>query len=509
MKLSRLTAAALVAATALGIAGCGGNSASGANSSSTLTLGAITSPSTFAAADADWAGDSPFYQAVYDTVLRANPDGSIAAGLASDWSYNADKTVLTLKVRTDASFSDGTKVDAAAVAQNILHHRDGQAGGKSRLAAVQDATPSDPQTVTVKLSHADPSLLTFLTMDMGLVESPATFTAKDVKTNPIGSGPYILDQQKTVAGNTYAFTRNKNYWDAKSVHYDNLVIKVIGDPTAMVNAIKGGQVNAADMLNLDGLAAVKASGFTQYPNELDFAGLALIDRGGKLNPALGDVRVRKAINYAFDRQALANAIMKGNATVTEQIYGPGSPAFDSSLDSSYSYDPSKAKQLLAEAGYADGFTLEMPSWTAIFGTSLFSIIQQQLGDVGITVKYSDDATNYVSDIIAGKFPAAYLQLSGDIAKGEINANEYLAPTAGWNGLHYEDAKLTALMQKAQNSSGAAHDQALKEINAYVVDQAWFATWYRPQSMFVADSKTMVTVQEGNRFPYLWNIVPKS
>src|SRR5207249_3392144 len=116
---------------------------------------------------------------------------------------------------------------------------------------------------------------------------------------------------------------------------------------------------------------VKGAGYSLAQWELDWAGLLLLDRSGKINPALKDVRVRQAINYAFDKQALLKALQKGYATPSTQIFPPRSPGYDTSLDSKYDYNPTKAKQLLSDAGFANGFTLAMPT-TPLLGTTTWS-----------------------------------------------------------------------------------------------------------------------------------------
>jgi peptide/nickel transport system substrate-binding protein len=83
----------------------------------------------------------------------------------------------------------------------------------------------------------------------------------------------------------------------------------------------------------------------------------------------------------------------------------------------------------------------------------------------------------------------------------------LGAKAAWNPFHYTDPKADALMQEIRTGSAAQSATAAKELNAYVVDQAWFAPWYRPQAVYATDANTRVAVQAGNAYPYLWNFVP--
>jgi peptide/nickel transport system substrate-binding protein len=504
-RWKRIAAAAAAATLVVGLSACSAGDDSGNSSGSSLVLGVLGPATTMIAADSYWANESPYHQAVFDTVLRAEPDGTIVEGLATKWEYNEDNTVLTLTIREGVTFTDGTALDAAAVAQNIIRFRDGNSPDKNRIKDIADAVATDATTVTVTLSQANPSILIYLSQDAGLVESPASFANKDLATNPVGSGPYILDTEKTVIGTSYVYTENPDYWDPDSRHYDTLTLNVYADPTSLVNAIKGGQVNAATTADNNNIAEIEASGFTANPLELNWAGILLLDRDGTIAPALADVKVRQAINYAFDKDALLKAIGQGYGTPTTQIFPESSEAYDDSLDDAYDYDPEKAKDLLAEAGYPDGFELSMPS-TALLGTSAFTLIQQQLADVGITVTYTDTGNNFLSDVIAGKYPATYLYLQQDPDWSLINFE--IAPDSTFNTFRNEDPTVAGLIDTIHTSTGDEYNTAVKALNTYIVEQAWFAPWYRQQINFVTDANTTVEVQQGNAYPYLWNIQPK-
>ena len=517
-KIAAVVAAA--AAIALTLTACGGSTSSTGSSSTssagsgaaagsggTLTLGMLVPATTFSAADMNFANESPYGQAVYDTLLKADPAGKLGPDLATVWKYNAGNTVLTMTLRSDVVFTDGTKFTADVAAQNLTRFRDGNSSNKSFLASMKNAKAVDATHLVITLTQADPGFLNYLAENAGYQESPAAFKSADIKTNPIGSGPYILDTKNTVIGTSYSFTKNPKYWNPSSVHYSNLLLKVFPDPTSMLNAIKGAQLNGAKLGDNNALPQVTAAGYTLTPFELDWTGLLLLDRAGKTNPALKDVRVRQAINYAFDTNGLLKAIGKGHGTVTTQIFPTSSPAYDKTLDARYPYDPAKAKALLAAAGYPSGFELDMPS-TSLASPALFTLITQQLKDVGITVKNTDTGNNFISDVLAPKYPATWFQLQQDPDWQLINFE--ITPNATFNPFKYTDPKVDALVNTIHGAaSDTAAAPALKALNAYIVEQAWFAPWYRVESNYATDSKTNVIAQVGNAYPYLWNFTPKS
>jgi peptide/nickel transport system substrate-binding protein len=337
----KATAAALAVA-ALTLAGCSANSEESGTESSDLVLGQIIALNSFDTAQAEWGNRALYYQAVYDTLLLATADG-IEPFLASDFSYNDDNTVLTLTIRDDVTFTDGTELTADVVKQNLEYFKNGGGPYASDLLNVATIEAPDDTTVVLELSAPDPALLTYLSHEAGLMASPAMFGAADAATNPIGSGPYILDTAATVTGTSYVYTRNPDYWNPDLQHYDTVTMRALSDPTAAVNAIKAGEVNAARLADNNNVDEIEAAGWTILPNELDFQGLLLLDRAGEMNPALADVRVRQALNYAFDREGLLEALQHGYGSVTTQVFKESSAAYDPALDEAYPYDPEQAR----------------------------------------------------------------------------------------------------------------------------------------------------------------------
>jgi len=508
--------AAAVVGLALALTGCAGGSGGGGaagggggggGSGGTLNLGAITTSTTFAAAGSYWANESPYQQAVYDQLLHETPEAKIVPWLATSWSYNANKTVLTMKLRTDVKFTDGTPFNATVAAQNILRFRDGTSPNKANLALVAGAKAVDPATLQITLKAPDPALLIYLAQNAGSQESPKAFSASSNKTVPVGSGPYTLDTGSTVIGSKYVFKKNPNYWNKSIQHYDTLTINVYQNISTQVNAIKGGQVNGLPLIDNSANDTVKGSGYTLYPHELDWQGIMLLDRDGKMVPALAKAPARQAINYAIDRAAMLKAVDTGNGTVTGQIFNKVSAAYTPSLDNTYPYNPAKAKQLLAQAGYPNGFTLPMPE-VPVFSQTVYDLIKQYLGAVGIKVSYTQVALNdAIADILAPKYPVAFFRLQEDPTAWQV-ANFSLTKNAVFNPFHVNDPKIESLVGTIQTGSTAQADAASKQLNAYVVQQADVNPWYRVAGNFAADKNTKVIQQADNAYPYLWNITPQ-
>lgn len=512
MKLKIRWVAALAAAataTSLALTGCSSAepSATGGRGQ-TLTIASPIAPSTFIASNSGWANEAPYLQAVYDGLLRAEPDGTIVPWLATKWSYDDTNTKLSMTLRDDVTFSDGTEFTPEVAKDNLLRFRDGTSPQKQYLAGLDDVTVTGDDSIELDLAAPNPSLLYFLTQNPGLQESPENFGASKEATDPVGSGAYLYDAKASVVGSSYVFTRNTKYWAKKDQHYEKVVVNVLATPTAVLNAIKGGQVDGATITDVGSVAQAEGAGFTITDQSLNFFGLMLFDRDGKLDGPLEDVQVRQAINYALDRKALLKAVAQGKGEVTTQIFSPDGPAYDASLDSAYDYDPAKAKQLLSDAGYADGLTLQQPQSSG-FPPAVYALIQQQLGDVGITVDYSTAGpTEFIPNALAAKYPSMLFQLKAAPTPWETWTLD-LAPTAAWNPFHLEDATAKGYADTMQSGTSEEADAAAKQLNRYVVEQAWFAPIYRPQQFIATNATTTAEPQVGNAYPYLWNFAPKA
>ena len=169
-------------------------------------------------------------------------------------------------------------------------------------------------------------MLNYMSRNAGLMQSPKSFGAANEKSTPVGTGPYTLNKGKTTVGSVYTFDANPAYWNKSAQLYKQLVLKVISDPTATVNALKAKEIDAANLANNDVVAEVKSAGITVQNGELDWVGLTLVDRDGKMGTPLKDVRVRQAINFAFDRAAILKGYGVGFGTVTTQVFRKQSPA---------------------------------------------------------------------------------------------------------------------------------------------------------------------------------------
>ena len=154
-------AAAIAVTTALAVTSCAGGGTDGGGgeggSGGTLTLGALFAPTTYDPSGAEWGNRSPYYQAVFDTLLLATPEGTIEPWLATEWSYNEDNTVLTLTLRDDVTFTDGSKLTGDVVVGNLQRFKEGTSPDAGYFAGVASFEAPDDTTVVITLSAPDPA----------------------------------------------------------------------------------------------------------------------------------------------------------------------------------------------------------------------------------------------------------------------------------------------------------------------------------------------------------------
>jgi peptide/nickel transport system substrate-binding protein len=496
---------------ALGLAACGGgdDGATGTSNGTggTLTLAPIVVAQPWDIKDAGLGNNTVYYQPVYDQLFRLNPEAEVGPNLATEWSYDDTLTHLTVKLRDDVTFTDGTKFDATAVQANLMNTKGGTSEAANQLKSVDSVDVVDATTATINLSAPDPSLVPNLGSTAGMMASPKAIGTPGLQTEPVGSGPYTLDMANTTADAKYTFVRNPDYWNPDAFPFDKIVLTPLTDATAVMNALQSGQIDGALVSDPKNVATLQGAGLNilQYPSG-DVGGLYIWDRGGTQVPELGDVRVRQALNYAFDKDAIITTAFNGLGTATTQVFNPDTTAYDESLNDTYPYDPEKAKELLAAAG-AEDLVLPMPDLSAFFPSAQAAIVEQ-LAAVGVTAQLDTaPADQVINDLLAGKWPVSLFTLASFRPWDTIQIQ--LTPDALWNPLKYEDPTVTDLIAQAQVATGDAQDELFRQINAYTVEQAWNAPWLAVENSFAYSDDVTVTAQKFAIVPGIYNFAPAS
>lgn len=477
----RAIATAAVAAGVLALAACSSAgdpsataSASGggvvSDAPTTLTIATGRQPTTFDPINLSEGLDGYIWTSIYDTLFVKGPEGEFVNHAATSWDMSEDGLTVTIGIREDLVFSDGTPVTSADLKATLDYERETPGAGQGQVAAIASVDIVDDYTVTLHLSQPDPVLQTHMAGRVGIIAKAGAMEDESYGLNPIGSGPYTLNVDETTQGATYVLDKRDDHWNASTYPFEKVTVRVIQDPTALENGLRAGELDIAtiqptsrDSLQSSGVEIVELPATTQVF-------LVITDREGTIQPALADVRVRQALNMAFDREAIVTAALGGVGQPTGQTFYPTSGANVPELDDVYGYDVEGAKALLTEAGYPNGFTMQMPS--IVYTTAMEPIITQALADIGVTVEWVPiPPQDTVTAVTSGAYPVVAwfdgVSIAAETAQGHFDVNGFLNP------LHNEDPELTSLFEAARAESDLdAVNEIYKDINRWTVENAW-------------------------------------
>ncbi len=325
--------------------------------------------------------------AIFDALVYLDPSGKPTPGLAESWSYNADLTEMTLKLRPNVSFQDGEKFNAAAVAKNfersiMLGTRAGFATSET-MGAIAAVEIVDPMTIRLKLKSPNGQMPFLLGSQAGMMISPASLTegAFGASLKPVGTGPYRMRSFESNVRTV--MDRFDGYWGGKGDRPAVMEHHFVPDSRARLNAVRSGQANLA-LIDPRMIAEAKGAGLGVQINEKNSTWDIYIN---VKRDNMSRLKLRQAFMYGLDRQAVSDALGFGASKPTTQLFSSLSPVYDKSLDEMYPYDPAKAKQLVAEAGYPNGVDVNWVLLNTPEYKQIAEAIQSMMGDIGIRIKF--------------------------------------------------------------------------------------------------------------------------
>jgi peptide/nickel transport system substrate-binding protein len=408
--LNRVRWAVAAVSVALLVAACGapGATPSGApqqpvgepDLNATATFAYAIGPSTLdPAKNVQRGGPDLYLLPLYDRLTRMDPSYAVQPMLATEWVFAEDGSTLTLTLRPDATFADGSPIDSAAVKANLDRMRTIPGGVSVQgLKPITDITTPDPATVVLALEKGTGAQLPVLFAEnTGMIMNPKAFADPNADlTTSIGagneSGPYTVASMQPGPGGKIEYVRRADiaeYWDkdaAKIAKFEWLNI-----PTAAqrINAVQAGDITMGQVTGVDVARAKQLVDTGQVAGQ--FFRQPLIDQVLWLQatrPPLDNLKVRQAIQHALDRNAINEGLFSGNCTPTAQDYPAGTHwASSPALADLNPYDPAKARQLIAESGVGTpAFTLYASETWKAQGQA----VQQALRDVGMNVELAVD-----------------------------------------------------------------------------------------------------------------------
>ncbi|THF85483.1 peptide ABC transporter substrate-binding protein [Deinococcus sp. KSM4-11] len=460
----------------------------------TLTIAVGSGPTTLDPSTGEAANEA-FFTIAYDSLISFGPDGTYQPGLATSWKWiGSDFKTIEFQLRKGVKFSDGSSFDAKAVKGWL----DLQMKNKSPVAnnlGTKAVQVTSPYTVRLTMADANPLALLFLSRSWlsGVIPCPkAAANPALLKTATCGAGPYVLDPKQTVTGDTYTYVANPNYWNPARVQWRKVILKVIANPQAALDAVRAGQVQVTGPAQPSLLPSALAAGLKSVGVPLNVASLDVLDKGGTLVPALKDVRVRQALNYAVDRQALSAALGGGQGGPVSTQFLQGSDGFDASLNSYYTYDVAKAKQLLADAGYPQGFELTILSTPLAGLDTMAQAVAGYWQAIGVKAKLDTKpaVADFFAGLTSGKYPVSVAGL-GATTPTLVAWNCCFRPGAVWTPDKTAVPELEALIRKLRATDPTKTAPVAKQINSYLTKNAWYVPVYSNNLNYVYDPKKVI------------------
>lgn len=492
---------ALIASAALVLASCGSSSEPAGDGSATSTSEAASSstssasgveqqdpkvlriavPAAPASLDPALSGSadplSLFPELAYESLIDQDPSGDFVPGLATKWEYTDDQNkVFELTLREGVKFSDGGELTAQGVKDFFEYYHNAGGGFASRIDNFASMDVIDPLHLTITLKEPDPLMPFNLSPRMvtGAVISPTALAdPSNLGTSTAGAGQYVLDDKDTVQGQKYVYTASPTYYDQSKINWERVEIDVIPDSSNQLNAMRANQIDYmfGTPKNAD---AAKADGFDVYTQPQAFLHVQLLDRSGEKTAALGDERVRQALNYAIDRDAIAKGLFGEYGSAGSQMAVEGTDGFDPALEGFYTYDVDKAKQLLSDAGYADGFTFDMAAFN----------LQPGIEDAAQAIAAYWSAIGVTANIVV---PTAISELVSLLSEKKVEAQvfqygsrpmlssmgELLKPGGTFNPYGVSDPTVDELLSKLAVADEATGTEIAHQLEKKILELGWF------------------------------------
>ena len=465
----------------------------------TLTFGLVGAPPSLNPGIGDPAFNS-VYMWAYDSLVILQPDGAFAPNLAVEFGYTDDRnTRYELALRPDVRFSDGTALDAEAVKGHLDYVRSQPTALAQMLARVSDVEVTGPLSLTIHLSESDPGLTFAFAQGFGVgnVISPAALASPEtLDFGTAGAGPYVLVPGESVPLDTYTYVPNPDYWNPGRIHWDEVVLRVIPNSSSMIEAMRAGQVQAGHG-DPGTIAAAREAGLTVTGAQNNVVGLNLVDRNGEVSAALGDVRVRRALNHAVDRAAVAAALLGDPELALSQYAIEGHRGYSAALDAANAYDPDLARRLLAEAGYGEGVTISALTVGLLGLDTMVQAIAGQLAEVGVTLDITTvpDPNSYFVGMLSREYPT--VAITYGTANMQTLSVGFIDPLGPFNPFGVVDEELDALYAEYFATVGDTSDVE-QRINARLVDQAWaLPVMGAPLPWYLAEGLTGIEATGGN------------
>ncbi|MEV8339323.1 ABC transporter substrate-binding protein [Leucobacter sp. NPDC077196] len=464
-KNAILTTAAIATAAVLGLAGCSagaGNSAgSDGETPTTATIALTGTPTNL---DFTTTAGSAIPQAlmsnVYEGLVELDQSGEIQPLLASEWTVSDDRKTYTFTLQEGVTFSNGDEFTADDVKFSFDRVKtDWVSSLKAKMDVVDSVEVVSPTEVAVTLSKPSNAWLFSLATPVGAIFSEDA--VDDLANTPVGTGPYAVEAW--TPNESLVFDTRDDYW-GEAPGVEQVTLKYFADATATTNALQTGDVDAIANLQAPELLSSFESDDQFVVTTGTSSGEVSLSMNNQAAP-FDDVRVRQAVLYALDKQAILDTAWNGYGSLVATYAAPTDPYYED-LNDAYPYDPEKAMDLLAEAGQENlDITFTVP--TRPYAQAVSEIVVSQLKDVGIN-----------ATIESAEFPAVWLdqvftqhdyQMTTVLA---VEARDILTVFNDPNYyIGYDNSKIAPIAEEADAADEDGYVDGMKQVAEQIVDDA--------------------------------------
>jgi ABC-type transport system substrate-binding protein len=440
---------------------------------------------------------------IYEGLVRLTPQGKIEPLLATSWQVAPDQRTWTFVLRQGVRFQDGTPFTADAVKVNLDRVRDPNQHHlrAAQYRAIESVDVLDPYHVRIVTKTPYSPFLINLAYGGGSFMSPAALTryGKDIGTHPVGTGPYQFASMDP--GVSVDLVRSSQYWGPKPA-LDRLHFVIVKEASTRLGMLQSGQADVISDVPPQDVTSLRNDprvGVTTLPS--NYVLHLIINMQA---PILNDKRVRQALNYGVNRQELSQALLFGYGQPARSVVAPSIIGYADTWH--YSYDPARARRLLSEAGYPNGFdvTIATPDGRYPMDKEIAEAIQGQLARIGVRAKVQVmDWGTYLAylRVPAPQSTAQLSLLADNIPTFDISwlldfeFNTRNLPPAGFNVEHYSNPQVDQLIDQALATVDDAKRQQLWTKTQQIIadDAPWLLLLVYDQSIGVAKNLTRVQV----------------
>ncbi len=462
VQVRAVLASALLAALLIGTLPLHAHRASAA--ANTLTIGASSDALTLDPTVTTDEASLPVEDLLYNSLVKLDAKAQIVPDLASSWAITDGGKTYTFHLRSGVTFHDGTALAAGDVAASMARLQDKKTASPwaSFFTPVVAVSTPDNATVVVKLSKPYGPFLAVIASFL-TVTSAKFLTANAGKLTRVedGTGPYML--KSWVPNTSITLVKNPHYFVPGQPHFDSVVFQIIPSDASRVAALRTGQIQFAaflDPIYFQQVQQLQQANLVSVLHVLDI-NYHLLGFNTKRKP-FDNPLVRLSLSYAIDRKQILQAAGRGQGVVTGLLTPAlGSWALPVSQYPSYTPNLARAKQLLAQAGYAKGFSFSiMASHYLPSDYTAAEIIQQQLKPLGITVNIATtEWGDYVHKWVVRDFDS-FTGENGDWTDPDLAMYAALHTGGSTNAFQFSDPAVDGLLDQARAATSAAARKAL-------------------------------------------------